>query len=217
MDIKDVLSLLFRKLPIIIFVTTISIILGVFYSVTFVTPKYQSSTDLYLIKADGSEALPSSYLINTYKKIITDTAVAQNIAQILQLDLSPTTIKSYIRTSGMSDNLIITVTVVSPNPQLSADIANTIPEAALAPLQLFNVDKISQMTMAEPAKEPLPYMNKNILLFGFLGLIITVASVLAYEYFDTTVKSTRDIKEKIGLKLLAVIPDTEHNSKGGQK
>ena len=62
--------------------------------------------------------------------------------------------------------------------------------------------------MAEPAKEPLPYMNKNILLFGFLGLIITVSSVLAYEYFDTTVKSTRDIKEKIGLKLLAVIPDT---------
>ena len=64
---------------------------------------------------------------------------------------------------------------------------------------------------------------KDIIIFAFIGAVISAIYVIIANMLDTTVRTKEDIEEKLGLSLLTAIPmcNFEHNmiksSKGGKK
>lgn len=70
---------------------------------------------------------------------------------------------------------------------------------------------------ADPPGGPVKPNKKMILILSFmLGLMGSVGSVVAFQYFDTRIRSVEDIEQSLGLNLLAMVPvqrpETEHAS-----
>ena len=60
---------------------------------------------------------------------------------------------------------------------------------------------------ALPPSAPVRPNKQKIMILGFLlGLMLSVGSVVGYQYLDTTVKSVEDIENRLGLNLLTMIP-----------
>ncbi len=51
-----------------------------------------------------------------------------------------------------------------------------------------------------------PNKRMTLLMALMLGLMLSVGSVVGYQYLDTSVKSVEDIEERLGLNLLSMVP-----------
>ena len=58
-----------------------------------------------------------------------------------------------------------------------------------------------------------------LIIFAFIGAVISVAYVLVANMLDTTIKSTEDIEKGFGIPVLVSIPliDNIANVKGGKR
>ena len=63
------------------------------------------------------------------------------------------------------------------------------------------------------------FQSKNVILFAFVGIVISIAYVLVANMLDTTVKSAEEIEKNYGIPVIAAIPLMEsfESEKGGKK
>jgi capsular polysaccharide biosynthesis protein len=66
----------------------------------------------------------------------------------------------------------------------------------------------------DTAKVPTAPSGPNRMLYLMIGLVLGgllgVGLVLLSEFLDTSIKSSKDIEQKLKLRVLSVIPDYEH-------
>lgn len=126
-------------------------------------------------------------------------------------------IKKLISISAVNNTEVLQVTVTSEVPKFSADICKYISE--LAPEIIIRTMKAGSVETVSPAKEPTSPSGPNIMRYLMLGLMagfaVSVGAVLVISFFDNTVKSGEDIKERFGVPVLAEIPDIFMDEKGG--
>jgi len=225
LNANDIIRLLKRKTPIIIVIVSIFIIAGTLYSAFIVTPKFQADVRLIVrgnIDENSSEIQTSYYetlfnrqMIKTYCTIIGGNEVYQKIAETLNNGMTIEEISSFIDIRIIPDTVIIEVSVKTENPYLSAAIANMIPEIVRTELiRTMNVDSVEAIAMADVPDKPVePNMNRNIILAAFLGLAIAVGSILLRELTDQTIKRDTDVREKLGLNVIAMIPNPHKRKK----
>ena len=60
---------------------------------------------------------------------------------------------------------------------------------------------------------------KDLVIFAFIGLVISVIVCLIANMFDTTIKTEEDVEKATGLMVLTSIPDynIENSRKGGRR
>ena len=217
MTIFDILLAIKQKLHIIIIVTTLAIIISALFSVYVVTPQYKSEIKIIIRQNSGTDTttyndvLMAQKMTSTYCQIIQSSGtVAEAIKQEINTSLSASQISKAISASGSQDNLIISVAVVTNDPYLSANIANAIPSAAKDTLnRTMDVDRIESIDTAIRATSPENHVSRDIVLAAVIGFILSVGYIVAKEYFDYTVKSEQDVREKIGMNVLAMLPKSK--------
>lgn len=68
----------------------------------------------------------------------------------------------------------------------------------------------SNVRMVEPAQPPggpvKPNKRMNILMGLLFGLMLSVGSIVAWQYLDTSVKSVEDLETRMGVALLTMVP-----------
>jgi succinoglycan biosynthesis transport protein ExoP len=79
---------------------------------------------------------------------------------------------------------------------------------------------ISGVSITQPASADSFSVTPNILLnFGigiFVGLTLAIVSVLLAEFFDDRFRTEEDVKDRLGLPVLAIIPELPaHDARGG--
>lgn len=74
----------------------------------------------------------------------------------------------------------------------------------------------SNVRVVEPAQPPggpvKPNKRMNLLLGLLFGLMLSVGSVVAWQYLDTTVKSVEDLETRMGIPLLTMVPKFEQDT-----
>ena len=105
-DLKELLSLFWSKKTQIILIILIFMLIGVIYTVGFVTPKYTSSTTLLLATSENSTTKSStitttditlnSKLVSTYTLLIQSKSVLSQVISNLQMDISEEELKNSI-------------------------------------------------------------------------------------------------------------------------
>ncbi len=74
----------------------------------------------------------------------------------------------------------------------------------------------TNIRLVDPALPPgspiKPKKSANLILGLLFGLMLSVGSVVAYQYLDTTVKSVDDVETRLGLNLLTMVPDLSPES-----
>lgn len=220
LDLKDMFNYFLTKKFYIIIITLVALLLGIVYSQFIQTPLYQSYTTILLTKESDSSSITATditlnrNLVDTYREIIKSRNVASQVINNLNLDYSVDELNNKISVTNINDTEIIKITVTNEDRELAMDIANEISKVFNNEIvKLYNIQNIGIVDKAEIAAVPYNVsVLKQGLIAGAIGLVLGAGIVFIMFYFDTTVKSSDEIEEKLGLPVIGEIPKS-----GGKK
>ena len=159
---------------------------------------------------DSSDLALAQRLIDTYTDVAESNTALTRVREETNLDYSNNRLRDMISiTRGRSDSVILYIEVESEDPEHAALIANamvsTISDMSVENNALYDVEELDTAFVPENPSGPnrMLYLAIGIVLGGMIG----VFSVFVIEFLDKTVKTTKDIENKLGLRVLGVIPD----------
>lgn len=246
--IKDLIELFLSKLWLIIVVTLCGGI-AAFSISKFVLPlKYSSHISMYVQSYTTFSDNPeqnynnisnSKQLINTYIEVLKDDAVMNAVGDKLteQFDesvlsanfnlsdgrITPSSLRSCISITSVSDTSALNVNTTTENPEVSAAVCNDLASVADSFIQeAVAVGSIRTIDTAKTYNTPVaPNIPKNTVLGMAAGFMFIILLILVIDFFDNTVKSSEDLSKKYEKAILGeiqeiVIPGKSTKKKKGQ-
>ena len=202
----------FRILWILIAIVAI-VVIGNIYTIITRVPMYQSNTTLVLVGESKKEysqtdSQLNQNLIGTYSEIITSRKVLQQVIDNLKLKMTVDELSQNITTSSVEDTEIIRITVNNEKKKMAAEIANEVADVFSDEIQdIYNLENVAIIDKAEVAKEPynINYVKDNV-IYLMIGVVLSFGVVFVMYYFDTTIKSSEIVEEKLGLTVIGIVP-----------
>ena len=205
----------FRILWILIAIVAI-VVIGNIYTIITRVPMYQSNTTLVLVgeSKEGysqSDSVLNQNLIGTYSQIITSRTVLSQVIDNLKLKTTTESLSKNITTSSVEDTEIIKITVNSSKRKEAAKIADEVATVFSKEVQdIYNLENVTIIDKAEVATSPynINYVKDNI-IYLMIGIVLSFGIVFVMYYFDTTIKSSEVVEEKLGLPVIGIVPKVE--------
>lgn len=232
-DLKELFMIFWNKKIQIILLVILFAIIGAIYTIGFITPMYTSSTTLVLATSgsentqDATNSITTtdvtlnSKLVSTYSELVKSKKVLRQVIANLNIDVEEEELRKNITVSSVKDTELIEITVSNKNSEYSAQIANEIAKVFSEEVnEIYNINNIHVVDEAEIAENPSNInISKNVIIFAFVGIVISIAYVLVANMLDTTVKSAEEIEKDYGIPVIAAIPLMEsfESEKGGKK
>ena len=230
LDLIELFELFWRKKILIITIVIICGIIGTIYTYNFVTPKYEAYTKILLaqvsdIGADENvqtstgintnDITLNQKLVSTYSEVIKSINVLGLVKSELQLSDSIDSIKKNISVTAVADTQLIQITVRDANPVKARDIANQIAKVFPEKVkEYYSINNVSILDEAVASETPYNIHHvRDIAIFTFGGLVLSVAIILILNMLDNTVGNVKDIESVIDTNVLASIPECGHEIK----
>ncbi|WP_394580992.1 YveK family protein [Cytobacillus firmus] len=223
-SLKELLHTLKKRMFLILSITFTAVLLSTLFSLFFLTPIYQSSTQLLVNQAKSdqpvfnpSEIQTNLQLINTYNVIIKSPAILDLVRQELDLDLSAEQLDSKITVASEKESQVIAITVQDPDPYTAADIANTTAKVFQNEIvNIMNVDNVSVLAKASVKENVAPVKPNtplNAVIAFIVGLTVSIGLAFLLEYLDNTIKNEQDVEQSLEAPLLGVISVIEDSGR----
>ena len=212
-NLKEVYSYFKAKILWILLAIVIIVIIGNVYTIITRVPMYQSNTTIVLVgeskkEYSQSDSLLNQNLIGTYSEIITSRKVLQQVIDNLKLKTTVDELSSNITTSSVEDTEIIRITVNNEKKKQATEIAHEVAEVFSDEIQdIYNLENVAIIDKAEVANSPynINYVKDNIIYLA-IGIVLSFGVVFVMYYFDTTIKSSEVVEEKLGLTVIGIVP-----------
>ncbi len=225
LDLKELFLMLWNKKIQIILIILIFVIIGVIYTVGFVTPEYTSYTTVLLTATNEktntittSDINLNSQLVSTYSVLIKSTDVVSQVVSNLGIDINVEALKKNISVSSEEDTEVLRITVTDKNPSYAARIANE--TAKVFSEKVAEIYNINNVYVVDDAKESTTPSNinhtKDVAIFTAIGIVASIGYVLIANMLDTTVKTVEDIEKAYKIPVIATIP-LDITEKGGKR
>ena len=236
LDLKELFNIFWHKKIEILLIVLIFGVIGVIYTMGFVTPMYSASTTLVLASSGKNENLPdtgittstatevtvNSKLVSTYSELVKSKNILRQVISNLNMKIEEDTLRKNITVSSVKDTELIQITVKNEKPSYASQIANEIAKVFTEKVkEIYKIENVQIVDEAEVPNEPSNINHKkDVAIFALIGLVVSIGYVLLLNMLDTTVKTPEDIEEGLKLPVLAVIPIYEtdiQKKKGGIK
>lgn len=232
LDLKELFTMFWNKKVQIILIVAIFVVIGIIYTIGFVTPVYTSTTTLVLAGQTSdntatnttSDTITStdltlnSKLVGTYSELVTSDKVVRQVISNLGIDVNVEELKKNISVTSVEDTELIEISVTNENPTYAMQIANETVELFKEQVaEIYNINNVHVVDAAEEEKVPSNVNHtKDVIIFAFIGIVVAVMYVLIANMLDTTIKSREEVEKLYKVPVLAEIPfNTEE--KGGRK
>ena len=232
LDLKELFTMFWNKKVQIILIVAIFVVIGIIYTIGFVTPVYTSTTTLVLAGQTSdntatnttSDTITStdltlnSKLVGTYSELVTSDKVVRQVISNLGIDVDVEELKKNISVTSVENTELIEISVTNENPTYAMQIANETVELFKEQVaEIYNINNVHVVDAAEEEKVPSNVNHaKDVILFAFIGIVVAVIYVLIANMLDTTIKSREEVEKLYKVPVLAEIPfNTEE--KGGRK
>lgn len=221
LDLKELFNLFWHKKVQIILIILIFIVLGVIYTVGFITPMYTSSTTLLLAGTEKQEGQAqttnsitatditiNSNLVSTYSELVKSKNVLSQVISNLGIDINEDELRKNISVTAVKDTELIEIAVTTQNPEYAPKIANETAKVFIQKVaEFYNINNVHIVDEAELSQEPSNINHqKDIIIFAFIGLVVAVVYVLVANMLDTTIKTAEEIEKYFKVPVLASIP-----------
>ncbi|MDT3766188.1 YveK family protein [Priestia filamentosa] len=227
-SLKEIFLTLKRHLLLISIITIILTIASGIVSYLFLTPIYQSSTQILVNQSKSEQQIYSPaeiqtnlQLINTYNVIIKSPAILDEVIKREDLEMTSGALNKLISVSSEQDSQVMNVTVQHEDPKKAADIANAVATTFQSEIKtIMNIDNVSIVTRAEISDNPSPIKPNPILNMAIalvIGLIAGIGLAFLLDYLDNTIKKEHDIENQLDLPILGTITTINVNSNTKKK
>ena len=217
-DLKEFVMLFWDRKVSIILITIIFMLIGIIYSVGFVTPKYTSSTTLLLATSESSNSKTNtittsditlnSKLVSTYSELVKSKNVTRQVISNLGIDETEDELRNSITVSSVKDTELIKISVTDKNATNAYNIANEIAKVFTQKVsEIYNINNVQVLDQAEISTTPSNINHtKDIIMFTFVGLFVAIVFVLVANMLDTTIKSSEEVEKLCNVPVIASIP-----------
>ena len=158
-----------------------------------------------------SDSQLNQNLIGTYSEIIKSRKVLSKVIDNLKLKMSVEELSSHITTSSVEETEIIQITVENEKAKDAKKITDEVADVFSDEIQdIYNLENVAIIDKAEEAKAPfnVNYVKDNI-IYLVIGVVLSFGVVFVMYYFDTSIKSSEIVEEKLGLTVIGVVPKEE--------
>ncbi|MEK6518573.1 Wzz/FepE/Etk N-terminal domain-containing protein [Bacillus thuringiensis] len=215
-SLKELFHIFKKRLAMILTVTFGLAIISAIISFFFMTPIYQSSTQILVNqkKQDGTmiqagEIQTNIQLTNTYKVIIKSPVILDQVNEKLNLNMTAQALTGKVNVANEKDSQVISVTAEDKDPKLARDIANATADVFKGEVaKIMNVDNVTVLSKAEVAENQSPIKPRpmlNVAIAFVVGLMASVGLAFLLEYLDNTVKKEEDVENLLGLPVLGIV------------
>ena len=217
-DLREFIMLFWNRKVSIILITIIFMLIGIIYSVGFVTPKYTSSTTLLLATSESansktntittSDITLNSKLVSTYSELVKSKNVTRQVISNLGINETEDELRNSITVSSVKDTELIKISVTDKNATNAYNIANEIAKVFTQKVsEIYNINNVQVLDQAEISTTPSNINHtKDIIMFTFVGLFVAIVFVLVANMLDTTIKSSEEVEKLCNVPVIASIP-----------
>lgn len=215
-DLREYFDIIRKRIWIVILITVISVLTSAVLSYFILNPLYETSTTLMVNKAKNEQSNIINYedvmlnqkLVVTYGEIAKSRTVLDKVINDLKLDITYEDLVEKIEVTPVKDTEIMNIKVSNNDPTLATKIANKLPQVFTNEvIRITKADSVQVIDYAKIPKDPVkPRPLLNIIIAGFLGIMIGLFVIFLMEYMDNTIKTPLDIEKHIGLPVIGVIP-----------
>ena len=211
-NLKEVYSYFKSRLLWMILAIVVIVIIGNVYTILTRVPMYQSNTTIVLVGESKKEysqtdSQLNQNLIGTYSEIITSRKVLQQVIDNLKLKMTVDELSKNITTSSVEDTEIIRITVNNEKKKMAVKIADEVASVFSEEIQdIYNLENVAIIDKAEEADAPynINYVKDNV-IYLMIGVVLSFGVVFVMYYFDTTIKSSEIVEEKLGLTVIGIV------------
>ena len=187
------------------------------YNINFVEDTYKADITMYVVKnPSNSEGMSSQNLAvalqmaKSYVRLIESERVLDKVVKEAKLtQVTASDIRRMMKVEVLDETEVFTVSIVSRDPKMSADIANAI--ASYAPAEIYSITTGSRVEVVDYAKVPTSRYSPNYTTATILGALVgAVAAIVVLTIFfvsDTRIKSKEDLTKICQAPVLGMIPD----------
>ena len=204
-DLKEFVMLFWNRKVSIILITIIFMLIGIIYSVGFVTPKYTSSTTLLLATSESansktntittSDITLNSKLVSTYSELVKSKNVTRQVISNLGINETEDELRDNITVSSVKDTELIKISVTDKNATNAYNVANEIAKVFTQKVsEIYNINNVQVLDQAEVSTTPSNINHaKDVIIFTFVGLFVAIVFVIIANMLDTTIKSSEEV------------------------
>lgn len=219
-DLKELFLFVKNKVGLLIIITASVCLFGCIYGLFMQKPMYSSYTTVILSGNDSmitqNDIALNKNLVNTYAEIVKSRRVLDQVIDELDLNIKYEQLSSKISVSAVNNTEIIKISVSDLDAVKAKNIANvTASYFASEVVDLMGMDNVD--ILDEAIESDVPYninVNKQVIIYFMLGLVLAAGILFVIFYFDRSVKSIEQVEQKIKLPILGGVQDI---SKGGKK
>lgn len=215
----DLMELFYRLLDhwkLIVLCVVLGGILSFLGTRFLITPKYESSAEIYVLSSSDSVVNLSdlqlgSYLASDYIEVFNTHEVNETVIKNLALPYKYDELLKMTSVSNISGTRILKITAETESAQQSADIANefsTVASDYIADVMMTDRPTVLSVAVA-PEKPSSPSLVKNTALGAIFCGIIAILGLVISALTDNKVKSMDDLQKMTGVPVFAQIPETD--------
>ena len=227
LDLKELFEMFWNPKIKIILIVAIFAVIGIIYTMTFVTPEYTATTTLVLAGQESANASNTitttdltinSKLVATYSELVTSTNVVRQVISNLGIPMEEGTLKKNISVSAREGTDMIEIDVINTNPTYAMQIANETAKVFMNQVaEIYNINNVHVVDQAEEPKAPSNINHtKDVMIFAFIGVVISVIYVFIANMLDNTIKTREEVERLYKIPVIAEIP-LATEEKGGRK
>ena len=213
-DLKEMFDYFRGKVIWILVACIFAVIIGNTYTLLRRVPMYKSNTTIVLVSEHQNEGYNTSELqlnknlVSTYSEIIKSRKVLEPVLNNLSLDYSYGTLKSNVSVSSVTNTEIIKIVVADKDPEVATKIADEIAKVFTEEIQkIYKINNVSIVDTAVADTKPynVSFIKDNAIYIA-IALVLSCGIIFICFYFDTTIKTSEDIENKLGLTVVGTVP-----------
>lgn len=213
LNLKEIFSYFKSKFIFILIAIIAIIVVGNVGTIITRTPMYKSNTTIVLVNEkknnySQSDLQLNKNLIGTYSEIVKSRKVLMKVIDNLKLDYSLEQLSSNISVSSVENTEIIKISVSDKRALKAAEITDEIAKIFASEIKdIYNLENVSIVDKAVTVNKPynVNYVKDNV-IYLVVGFALSFGVVFLMYYFDTSIKSSEVVEEKLGLTVLGIVP-----------
>ena len=213
-NLKELINYFKSKIGLIILILFCVITVGNSFTILTRVLMYQSTTKIVLVSENNNstEVALNRNLVGTYSEIIKSRTVLSNVINNLGIDEKVSELSKNITVTSVTNTEVIIITVANDNSEDAKLIADETAEVFMKEIQkVYKLNNVSIIDKAQESETPynVNYVKDNLIYIA-IGLILGLGIAFVMYYFDTTIKTSNEIEDKLGENVLGAVPKEEN-------
>ena len=213
-DLSELFKVLKKNILMIIIVSLLCAVIGLFTSVFVIDKKYSSEATIYITPRvteqgtiDYNSVQTNSKMVNNYMEILKGETILAKVAKQVGLE-SYEEVLDTLSITNPENTELISVSAKTTDPELSQQIVSlTVSTFTEDMMDILNLNNVTTINEAKVNSDPVSPSKSKFTALGFcIGFVLSSGYICITYLFDKRLRTREEAENFLGIPVLATVP-----------